>query len=53
MAGSGQRVVVVVEPGGIDLGLGPTEDPEGVISPEVREGEGDGARAGGEVGRVR
>lgn len=47
-----QGVVVVVEPGAVDLGLGPPEDPEGVVGAEVGQGEGDGARPGGEVGRV-
>lgn len=47
-----QGVVVVVEPGPVDFGLGPPEDPEGVVGPEVGQGEGDGARTGGEVGRV-
>ena len=46
MSGAGQWVVIVVLALGIDLGLVPMEDPEGVVGSKVDEGKGNGAGPG-------
>lgn len=37
---------------GVDFGLGPAEDPEGVIGSEIGQRKGDGARPGFPIGRI-
>lgn len=49
----GQRVLVVVLALRVDLGLGPSEDPELVLGSEVDKREGNGPRSGFPFGRRR
>lgn len=43
MGGAGEGVVVLVDVVGVDLGLVPAENPEGVVQSEIDQREGNGA----------